>query len=208
MNARRLRGDRKTDEVAKAATAVGLKWGTGRIADLEAGRVSPTLPTLLALAQAFGDLLGRRIGLAELLAPPASGEVAQAIITDSLVVDLVEVCSVLRGKPVDLTNQARPIDEMLTDSAPTFEDVATHQRPELFVVWSGYGEAEDRAARALGLDKGQMVRLMVDTWGTTLSKERDERAGPKAGAQARGHIARQLKAELQRELEAQRDGND
>ena len=64
--ARELRDGRKVELVARAARLAGLNWGTGRIADLEAGRVSPTLPTLIALCWAFRDLLGRPLELPDL----------------------------------------------------------------------------------------------------------------------------------------------
>jgi hypothetical protein len=63
-NVRRLRGDHTAEELARHAQAWGLKWGTGRIADLEAGRVSPTLPTIYALTVALEDLWGSRPSVA------------------------------------------------------------------------------------------------------------------------------------------------
>src|ERR1700722_5821312 len=66
LTALALRGDRKLELVARAARFAGLNWGTGRIADLEAGRVSPTLPTLISLCWAFRDLLGRPVELPDL----------------------------------------------------------------------------------------------------------------------------------------------
>ena len=66
-NARRLRGHATADDVAKAARRYGLNWGTGRISDLEHGRVSPTLPTLAALALALSDVRDAKVTLGELI---------------------------------------------------------------------------------------------------------------------------------------------
>lgn len=195
-NCRLLRADRKADEVAKAAAQVGLKWGTGRIADLEAGRVSPTLPTLLALCQAFSNLLGRPVALADLLAGPTA---SQVVVTDGLVVDLGSIQAALGGAPVDLANVAPPVVGMMASAAAAVaagggED--PQRRRVLFAVWSGFGEAEKRAARSLGVTKEDAVATMADLWGRSLSEERDHRAAPGATAAERGHVARQLKAEL------------
>src|ERR1700740_2479063 len=78
--ARSLRGDRKAELVARAASLAGLNWGTGRIADLEAGRVSPTLPTLIALCWAFRDVLGRSVELPDLFAGDGNVDLAPGVI--------------------------------------------------------------------------------------------------------------------------------
>ncbi len=66
-NVRRLRGDATSDELAKACRRRGLTWGTGRISELEHGRASPTLSTLVDLADALGDVCGRPVYLADLV---------------------------------------------------------------------------------------------------------------------------------------------
>jgi len=93
--ARELRGDRKVELVARAAKLAGLNWGTGRIADLEAGRVSPTLPTLFALCWAFGDLLDRPVRLAELFA--GDGRVT---LSPGVTIELAELRAALGGQPI------------------------------------------------------------------------------------------------------------
>jgi transcriptional regulator with XRE-family HTH domain len=97
QSARLLRGKHTAELVAYAATSAGLNWGSGRISDLEAGRVSPTLPTLFALCQAFGALLDRPIGLADLFA----GDGQVRLTGTALTVELAELRAALSGQPVD-----------------------------------------------------------------------------------------------------------
>jgi hypothetical protein len=107
--AQELRGDRKLELVARAAKSAGLNWGTGRIADLEAGRVSPTLPTLLQLCIAFSDLLDRPIGLADFF--DGDGLVS---LNASTLVRLGDLRATLRGKRVGHDAPIGPhIDELI-----------------------------------------------------------------------------------------------
>jgi hypothetical protein len=52
----------------------GLRGGTGRIAEVEGGRVSPTIPTVYMLVLALKDLLDRDVSPTELF--EGSGKVA------------------------------------------------------------------------------------------------------------------------------------
>jgi hypothetical protein len=200
-NARLLRGERKADDVAKAVTARGLKWGPGRISDLEAGRVVPRLETLWLLAVAFSDLLGRPIALTDLLA--GTGRV---IVAGNVSVPLATVRAALSGQPPKLpkpTTSEQLLREYAAEIVPDMV-VAISQLPpgryrQLWRIRKDCGEAEDRTARALGVDMGRLIEAMADTWGHTLSAERDARA-PGANAQKRGQITRQLRDELRKTL--------
>jgi hypothetical protein len=97
QSARQLRGKHTAELVAYAAKSAGLNWGSGRIADLEARRVSPTLPTLFALCQAFGALLDRPIVLADLFV----GDGHVRLTGTALTVELAELRAALSGQPVD-----------------------------------------------------------------------------------------------------------
>jgi hypothetical protein len=189
-------------------TAAGMKWGTGRVADLEAGRVSPTLPTLLVLAQAFTDLLGRPVRVkSDLLA--GTGRV---IVTGDVVADLADVRGSLSGpvklpKPSPVTAEELP--EYVVEVVPGMVDALAKQPPgrtaQLWQIRRDCGLTEERTARALGVDISRLIAVMADLWAGTLSQERDRLAGPDASAQKRGQITRQLRNELWKALT---DGND
>ena len=75
-------------------------------------------------------------------------------------------------------------------------------------MWDDYGEAEERLARDLGLDRDRLTAEMCVLWGRAFHVERDEiaerDAGPGVTKQKRGRVARTLKAQLRTVL----DGDD
>lgn len=211
-NARRLRGDITADAVAKSARYFGLNWGTGRISDLEHGRVSPTLPTLVALAMALESATfpgGGRVTIADLLASdePISLTTAFALTSEELTHFLAgeEFAQVwIHGKSVRLDEIPSPVEvlkNMRDDWPKRLHDVPKGATLRL----SGeFGEPEQRLGRDLGLDDWRLAAEMLFLWQRTYSAERDERAGPGANAQKKGRVARELKAELKAVL----DGDD
>lgn len=66
---RRVRKDHglTLEAVANAGRNFGATWNTASIRNLEAGRMSPTLPNLLILALAIGELTGTPVALHDLL---------------------------------------------------------------------------------------------------------------------------------------------
>lgn len=207
--ARVLRGDRKVELVARAAKLAGLNWGTGRVADLEAGRVSPTLPTLFALCRVFGDLLDRPFALAELFA--GDGPVA---LSSGETVELNELRAALSGQPIGPPPLApmiagnatftRLMDRMDVDGIEVRaavrrgldggNDLPRH--PTVQRVARSLLEADYRMAQSVGVPVELVAEKMAALWGRSFSEERDHRAGPDANPQKRGRIARELKAEL------------
>lgn len=67
------------------------------------------------------------------------------------------------------------------------------------------GEAEQRAARSLGIPISDLAAFSAKLWGRSYSEERDRRAGAEAQAQKRGRIGRELRTELR---EAMGNGDD
>lgn len=212
-NVRRLRGDATTDELAKACRRRGLTWGTGRISELEHGRVAPTLSSLVDLADALGDFCGRPVYLADLV--EHDGFVA---LTSGRPIKPAALQRFLAGEPVVIKRGDVPRDaesdrrmrENLTSAAmekhfdelpPAVNAVKTELALQ---VQSQSGEAEARMAKALGVHEENLAALSGYLWGQTLSAERNRRAGAGANAQDRGRITRRLKAELKAVL----DGND
>ena len=216
--ARALRGNHKVELVAHAAKSAGLNWGTGRIADLEAGRVSPTLPTLFALCQAFGFLLDRPVRLAELFA--GDGQVR---LTPNIAVELAELRAALSGEPVDPgvaravaaveLGTARLLSEQYVASMrdhgveppPFASAAAVRDNPLAQKVRQSMLEADYRLARRLGLRDDEAAAWMGGVWGRSFTAQRDLEAGPGANPQKRGRISRLLKAQLQ---EAINHGDD
>jgi transcriptional regulator with XRE-family HTH domain len=198
-NARRLRGDATADDVAKAARRYGLNWGTGRISDLEHGRVSPTLPTLAALALALSDVRDAKVTLGDLLDSDEN-----ISLTTALKVTSDQIRRFLASGDMfefALTSPSDWIAE-LRDQWP----VRLHEVPAgaLMRLLSDFGEPEERLARDLGLDRERLAAEMAALWRRSYHAERDRRAGVDANAQKKGRVARELKAELRTVL----DGDD
>jgi hypothetical protein len=211
-NAKRLRGDVSGDRLASAAKENGLNWGTGRIADLEAGRVSPTLSTLVALALALGEVRGEPIQLYELV--DWDGFVS---VSGDLVLSGEALAGYISGNPVQVLVRDYPggleeIKEVIDRVNATFTAARTSINPLFADLDTGLcvkvdrrsGEAERRAADALGVDMYALTLGSVYLWGKSLSDERDARAGVEATAQKRGRITRQLMDELKGVLHGDR----
>lgn len=202
-NARRLRGTATADDLAKAARRCGLNWGTGRVSDLEHGRVSPTLPTLIALAAALRSLSGTPVALSELV--EHDGYIALA---GELVVKGTALKRFIGGAPIDL----RAADLYWDEDDPFVrkilgmdaEPASRGRRRDLYAA-SEQGETEARLSKSLGVDREVVATAAEELWGRTVSAERDARAGRDASPQMRGRVTRELKSELaQRISEAAR----
>jgi len=185
-------------------TELGARWGTGRVADLEAGRVSPTLPTLLVLGQALTDVTGREVRLADLLAGDGQADIADTAVPLSV------IRSALTGAPVQLSGTdtltllKRNFLDGLAQRSP--DPVPARRKGQLWLIQRQCGEVEQRTARQLGVDETQLLEAMAILWGQALAVERDGRAGVEASAQTKGRISRQLKTELKTYFE-ENDGN-
>jgi len=211
-NARRLRGHHTADELARGAKLMGLKWGTGRISELEAGKVSPTLPTLFVLALVLGEVTGQPVSLADLLHAEDFIRV-----NEKLVVKTDSFTASVSSKPVDMDEVMPDLMNRVMEAAEKIGAEAAAEmaaRPahlrHLGIVaivdtFENSGEAEKRIAKGLGIGSDRMVQESTYLWGDSFSAERDRRAGPDANAQKRGRVSRELKAELRESLNRGRD---
>lgn len=207
QNARRIRTDAGAtlDDVGRAARAQGLVgWGATRVSDLEHGRVSPTVPTLVAVCIALGEIRRSPLTLAELLAH--DGTIA---INGGLAIRGAALGRFLDGEPVRLVkrdvlglpdvNTAAVADGMRELAAKVnrlparLQDVAGGR---VIAVQRRSGEAEQRIAKALGVDLLAVAVASTYLYDSTASEERDRRAGAEATPQKRGRIAREIRTEL------------
>jgi transcriptional regulator with XRE-family HTH domain len=188
QNARHLRttGGVTLEALAAEARAAGLKWSTARVVDLERGKLSPTLPMLIALAYALGRATGSEVRLADLVRCEGTVEVNDKISTSGETLE-----AVLAGEPVRLWDRTWAAVAEAQRGYP--EEVRTLGQA---YVHESYGLGDERAARKLGLSRGDMIQRSASLWGKNLSAERDERAGPDASAQKRGQVTRALLEEL------------
>lgn len=182
----RVAGRVTLESLAAEARGVGLKWSTARVVDLERGKLSPTLPMLLALAYALGRATGEPVRLADLVRHGGPVEINDKLTTTG---DSLE--AVLAGEPVLLWSRTQ---SAVTEAVKSYPDSV--QTVQEAYVWESYGLGDERAARKLGLNKESMVQVSAALWGRNLSDERDERAGPGASAQKRGQVTRALLEEL------------
>lgn len=204
-NARALRGTARIDDVARAARRYGAHWSPNRVWDLEQGKVPPTVPTLITLALALGDVHGRKFTLADLLASDEN-----VVLLDDLLVTGDELAGFLRGDEV-VHDYSALLAKTLRSTLATLklrEDWPPRlQRIKhglLMEVYRDYGAAEEYLARDLGLDQDRLVAEMCALWGRSFHAERDAIAGPGVTKQKRGRVSRTLKAQLKAVL----DGDD
>lgn len=188
LNAKRLRAEAAAtqQQVATALVHLGLPWGSGRVAALEAGDVSPTLPTLVLVAAALDGLLPARraVTLADLLT--FDGKVG--LVTGVEVPSSALVGVVRGGAASALAEYPRPFT------------TARESAPELSARET-YGRTEQRAAAELGLPRDTMIQLSTTLWGRNLAEERDARAEAAVVTSRveRARITRQLISELSEE---------
>ncbi|MDT5371456.1 MAG: hypothetical protein QOC62_5887 [Mycobacterium sp.] len=192
-NVRRLRGAHTADELAREAQAWGLKGGTARIAELEGGRVSPTLPTIYLLTLALADLLDRPVAPTELF--EGAGKVAMPGGEIELRMLRSTLSSEPPRRPKLLTTE---LDAWIADMQDTWPDrLMDLPAGKIRKTSAAMREADVRIGKSLGLDAYRAAAEMAYLWGKPLSAVRDERSGPDANAQKRGRVARELKAQLQ-----------
>ena len=193
----RISAGKKLEDVADAARNYGLPWSTGRVGDFEAGRAAPNLATLFAAAAALGDVVGRPVSLSELCA--GKGQVQ---INDELSVPLSKLRAAVSGEPVSVKPQKKSTKS--TPATPASVKLGPAETLAATRILMRFRESDSRMCKNIGVDTMTGAWAMGELWGKTFTAARDEIAGPRANAQQRGQIARQLKADLQEFI----NGND
>lgn len=201
----RLRHDAKLEDVARVAKRYGLKWSTGRVGDLEGGRMPATLPTLFALAATLGDVTGERVSIADLVWTDGWVEV-----NPSLTVSGEALKRSVQGEPVDLV--AKDLYGAVEEIFGIFEDIRQRHNEawadvptelqymdphEVDRVEAASGVAEQRLCKEYSLAPHVLAAMSLHLWGKSFSEERDNRAGEGANAQRRGRISREMKQEIE-----------
>ncbi|WP_182262514.1 helix-turn-helix domain-containing protein [Rhodococcus sp. UFZ-B548] len=225
VNARRLRleAGATMEQLARAVRARGMPWSTGRVGDMEGGRINPTMPTVLGLADALGEVTGGAVRLVDLVATDDFVE-----LTGGLAVSSAALARALEGAPVRFegddrapwagveTAQQHEVHETLTDRArangwpgvaEAKADLRVTTDAELNAVFDaadGAALADKRAAKAFDVEMAELMAAALRLWGHSLADERERLAAlePDANNQRRGQISRDLRAQLSAALES------
>lgn len=180
-------------QVAKVARANGLAWNSGKVGQFESGRVSPTLPTLFAVAATLSEVCRAPVALADLF----PGD-SQIVVNDHLAVDAPRLREALNGAAVQWESRDALTDAL--EHVDEFSALPRSLRPvnvdQFRAVSLDLGEPDMRMAASIGVDRTTAIAAMAKLWGRTFAAERDARAGSGANAQKKGRVARDLKNEL------------
>jgi transcriptional regulator with XRE-family HTH domain len=211
LNARKARRSAglTLDQVAIAACGRGLQWSESRVADFEAGRVAPTLTTLVALCLALADLKCADATLPELVTNPRAVE-----INESLALSSADLRNVLSGRPAEKPKQRKPSQDDIEITDPRVREVVDRSNSSIrawaasLSVRISSGATEERVRKSLGITSDDLAALSQALWKRSFAQERDRRAGPGANAQKRGQISRVMLSELRKALETRENGHD
>jgi hypothetical protein len=200
-NVRRLRGGHTAEQLAHAAEAVGLRWSTGRISELENGKMAATITTVYLVTLALSHLLGRAVPTAELFA--GDGDVT---VPGGPEIELEALRSMfgdrrkMAGPPL-----SRVAVEWQRDAAgDAFAELGPLVKAGVGPIRDTYiamTETDIRIGNSLGWSRLRTAAEMANRWGHPLSVERDRWSPPGVGAQARGQLSRALKNQLRGEAE-------
>ncbi len=188
------------DQLARQAREHGLRWSTARVIEFEKGALRLTLPMLLVVAQSLSELTGREIGLGHLI-PPSSSPFVR--VTDEWVVNRSRLAKILGFQPVRLGTLVDVggdwTHQDLKETADAVAGAFARLSPTL---------AEERAAKRLGVRPRRVAAAAHILWRRHLDEEVAARAGSDASPQAKGHITRQLLAEIDATLQSNKGAVD
>ena len=212
MRALRAEHHRTADDVAEAARLLGLHWQRSTVASIETGKRGLSAEELLmlplvmtqALSGGSGDVIDVSLGYLldveaelsdgvemlpqgahELLAPrPRRRPGSRAGFRfPKLVAEVLE--------KLDSGGKNRARDRRIEQLWPDVHGHVTINFDHLFAVTrAASGEAEQKAARKLGVSGLDIAAVSFRLWGHGLTEERDSRAGD--NATRRGHVSRGL----------------
>lgn len=193
IKALRERAGLRQEDVARAASAMGLDWSRSSIAALETGRRDLSAGELLLLPL----VLRLALGLDRL-------EVSDLLPGDRAMIEVAEGAHLSAGQLRRLlAGHASDVDPGLVVTADAAETAAAMVAVSLEHPL-GAGEAERKAAARLNRPMIMILLASYRRWGRSLTDERDrrlaeavsERAKPRTVQAIRGHITRALLDEL------------
>lgn len=222
----------RQDDVASTARALGLRWSRVAVARLEAGVGQLEAAEFLMLPQVLMMASMRVRGHSGLQGPERGVELADLLPVSGMVVlkpDCRVAARALRGMVEGRSRDVRSTDldvPLLRDlrkkqaAAVTAIGHLLAQKSELGEaldsVWAAAparvkaqavheaaGEAEQKAARKLGVHPATVALAAQRRWGRSLTAERDQRVMDRSSGESprrvqaiRGHVTRVLIAEL------------
>jgi transcriptional regulator with XRE-family HTH domain len=219
------------DQIAHAGRSYGASWSASSVSNIERGQASLTLPSLVLLALALGEVLGRPLALSSLL---GEADVIELATGAQSPVKRSWIDSVLAGAPVTLSPALALDDEdwelhedledevlnrMRESRGREMTDVEKNgnlaqmldqsqtppERRGSSPARDNAGTlAEERAAKKLGLTIARLQRAAVGIWGRSLEEESSRRAGRDSSPQARGRVTRLLIEEIRESMKEER----
>lgn len=200
-NVKRLRGAHTTAELAACAKKWGLNWSTARIADLEHGKVSPTVATVYLLCLALADLLGPRrpVSPVELFEGDGTVSTPAGDIELALLRTVLSATPAKAPKPV-VTAAEHWSERVIADWSDQLADQPMRLIRDVRVAMN---DTDLRVAADLGVDPLTAAAGMARLWQKPLSAKRNEiaeEAGPGTSPQRKGRFTRDLRDELSKVL--------
>ncbi|ADG97876.1 Xre family DNA-binding protein [Segniliparus rotundus DSM 44985] len=216
LNARRIRlqAGATLAQVAHFAKITGLKWTSGKVGDLESGRVPPNLTTLIPLAIALQYASNAPVTVADLVGSDKFVQVNERIILNSeALAKLIGNGSESYRVEVEDHAAGESVKAQLAQwEAEITEEIAKEKAGYPRLLWEvphgliarvylQSGETEKKLAKELGVTEMKLRYESALLWGKSFTAERDARAGEDANAQRRGIVSRALKKQLKASIE-------
>ncbi|MET8318249.1 helix-turn-helix transcriptional regulator [Rhodococcus erythropolis] len=202
------------EDVAAIARDCGMNWDSGRVSQIEQGRSSMSVETLIVLAHALGRARNQPVSLWELIEILPGGRDGNVIIG----IDMVTTNQARQwflGDPVATLDRsrrmmnrdhigARIVDVMvdLAERGPGVRD-RSDALFRLADALRSTGSMEQRIAHKIGVSTDAIASFSILLWGHSIREERDKRTPPGAAPQKRGQITRVLTQELEQSIETE-----
>lgn len=204
------------EQVAEAARDLGLSWRRATVAQIENGDRGLSAEELVLLPLLLGLGLALPHSWEELIGEGENLRLGPAVAVDRSVV--VEVLSGRAGEIGLGAGIDAPLRERERAALSAFNAALPYVRAWWEAAWPGASlaqlsrvredaahEAEQKAARKLGVSTLVLSAAAHRTWGRGLSDERDARveeqsgddASPRSMQAVRGHVTRRLLAEVE-----------
>lgn len=215
------------DQFAQQARRYGAKWSSQRVAHIESGRIAVTVQNLCVAAWTLSALMGETVTPARLVASESDVEVHPGLVVDGDAIPRALAGERLKAGDVsEMSERAAEAFERHNRESEDFyrgflgyvpelevrreasdagilSDSGWDDIPEFSVVMSEremIGLADWRMASRLGVPEMELLGLSFKLWGHGLASEVAKRASERATPQKRGHVTRQLEAEIREEM--------